>query len=366
MAAPLLRRMGHRHMADPRRCPASPRIRPATPRPPRCRCPTIRPSGGSATTRASSPALNVATAAEQRLLRSAERRALRAQRIAREPDFVALMPQLRDDSVTSWVKLENLDDDDAAPRFDFMQILAGKDAWKPILIAAQKQAKAAAGARAPMVAPAPGDPDGRYFVGSKPCETCHAGLFDDFQQTVMGRNIKSGKITPQGKMECETCHGPGSAHVNGGGGREKGGIRSFRLTDSRGVDIEDFNGVCLSCHERATSTYWQGSAHETRGAGLRRLPHRDAQDLAAQSAEDRAGDGHLLPVPQGAQGPAAAQLAHADAREQDHLRQLPQPARQPDRKAAARGDRSTTPATPATPTSAGRSCSNMRRCARTA
>jgi DmsE family decaheme c-type cytochrome len=116
-----------------------------------------------------------------------------------------------------------------------------------------------------MVAPAPGDPDGRYFVGSKPCETCHAGLFDEFQLTVMGRNIKSGKITAQGKMECETCHGPGSAHVNGGGGREKGGIRSFRLTDSRGVDVEDFNGVCLSCHERGDRTYWQNSAHESRG-----------------------------------------------------------------------------------------------------
>ena len=200
---------------------------------------------------------------------------------------------------------------------------------KPVLIAAQKQPKAAAAsARAPMVAPAPGDPDGRYFVGSKPCETCHAGLFDEFQQTVMGRNIKSGKITPQGKMECETCHGPGSGHVNGGGGREKGGIRSFRLTDSRGVDVEDFNGVCLSCHETRRPDLLEGFGPRVARPGLRQLPHRDAQGVAAQSAQDRAGDGHLLPVPQGPQGPGAAQLAHAGAREQDHLRQLPQPARQ--------------------------------------
>ncbi|WP_414709607.1 DmsE family decaheme c-type cytochrome [Rhodopseudomonas sp.] len=219
-------------------------------------------------------AMRLATAAEQRILRGHEQRRLRAQRAPREPDYVALMPQPREELVKTWVALENLEDallDDtpqSTPQLDFIQILAGKnDSWKPILIAVQKQTAVAAGgsARAPMVAPAPGDPDGRYFVGSKPCETCHAGLFDEFQQTVMGRNIKSGKVTPQGKMECETCHGPGSAHVNGGGGREKGGIRSFRLTDSRGVDVADFNGVCLSCHEKGDQTYWQSSAHESRG-----------------------------------------------------------------------------------------------------
>ncbi|WP_415914715.1 DmsE family decaheme c-type cytochrome [Rhodopseudomonas palustris] len=213
-------------------------------------------------------AMKVATTAEQRILRGHEQRHLRAQRVRHEPDYVALMPEPREATVKTWVALENFEDNpDTPPQFDFVQILAAKtDGWKPILIAVQKQTQAAVGsARAPMVAPAPGDPDGRYFVGSKPCETCHAGLFDEFQQTVMGRNIKSGKLTPQGKMECETCHGPGSAHVNGGGGREKGGIRSFRLTDSRGVDVADFNGVCLSCHEKGDQTYWQSSAHESRG-----------------------------------------------------------------------------------------------------
>ena len=214
----------------------------------------------------------VARPVEERLLRAAERRLQRAQQapLARERDYATLMPANVPDEgmVTTWVALDQVEDSfEAAPRFDFVQILAAKtDSMKPVLIAAQKQPKAAAAsARAPMVAPAPGDPDGRYFVGSKPCETCHAGLFDEFQQTVMGRNIKSGKVTPQGKMECESCHGPGSAHVNGGGGREKGGIRSFRLTDSRGVDVEEFNGVCLSCHEKGDQTYWKGSQHETRG-----------------------------------------------------------------------------------------------------
>ncbi|MCG6206506.1 DmsE family decaheme c-type cytochrome [Rhodopseudomonas sp. HC1] len=211
---------------------------------------------------------SIATTAEQRVLRFHETRKALAAMPARAPDFALQMQDPRDDTTLSnWVAIENFDDSiDRPQRFDFVQILAGKgEDWQPILIAAQKQPKAAAGSRAPMVAPAPGDPDGRYFVGSKPCETCHAGLFDEFQQTVMGRNIKSGKMTPQGKMECETCHGPGSGHVNGGGGREKGGIRSFRLNDSRGVDIAEYNGVCLTCHEKGDQTYWQGSPHESRG-----------------------------------------------------------------------------------------------------
>jgi DmsE family decaheme c-type cytochrome len=212
--------------------------------------------------------VKVATGIEQRILRAHERRGLRAQRAARQPDYVAQMPEARDDGlVTTWVALDQLDDSaDQTPRFDFVQILAARsEDRKPILIAAQKQPKSAVGARAPMVAPAPNDPEGRYFVGSKPCETCHAGLFDEFGETLMGRGIKSGKITTQGKMECETCHGPGSGHVNGGGGREKGGIRSFRLNDARGVDVEDYNGICLNCHEKGEQTYWRASVHESRG-----------------------------------------------------------------------------------------------------
>lgn len=170
--------------------------------------------------------LRLTTLSEKRILRSHQTRHTLAARLAREPDYVAEMPEpVRDAAtVTTWVALENFDDTIEQPKlFGFIEILAAKaDDSRPVLMVATREPRAAAAGRAPMVAPAPGDPDGRYFVGSKPCETCHAGLFDEFQQTVMGRNIKSGKVTPQGKMECETCHGPGSAHVNGGGGREKG------------------------------------------------------------------------------------------------------------------------------------------------
>ena len=82
-------------------------------------------------------------------------------KLTREPDYATLMPAIVPDEpmVTTWVALDQVEDSfEAAPRFDFVQILSAKtDAARPVLIAAQKQPKAAAAssARAPMVAPAP-------------------------------------------------------------------------------------------------------------------------------------------------------------------------------------------------------------------
>jgi DmsE family decaheme c-type cytochrome len=95
-------------------------------------------------------------------------------------------------------------------------------------------------------------------VGEKVCMTCHAGHAAEFSKTMMGR-IASTKKT----MNCETCHGPGSAHVKAGGGRGVGGIISFRPNDSSRT-TEENNAICLSCHEKGDRTYWKGSAHEVR------------------------------------------------------------------------------------------------------
>jgi len=48
-------------------------------------------------------------------------------------------------------------------------------------------------------------------VGGKVCLGCHTNLSDTFSHTLMGRLIT------QGKLDCETCHGPGSAHVRANG-----------------------------------------------------------------------------------------------------------------------------------------------------
>ena len=99
-----------------------------------------------------------------------------------------------------------------------------------------------------------------HVIGSQACQTCHAPLIAEFQKTIMGQINTSAK--GRGKFECENCHGPGSAHVQAGGGRGVGGILSFGADDPRSVD--ERNGICLACHQRGQRTYWSGSVHQTR------------------------------------------------------------------------------------------------------
>ena len=58
-----------------------------------------------------------------------------------------------------------------------------------------------------QTSPAPG----ATRVGSTVCLGCHADQISAFAYTEMGRLFK------QGKLECETCHGPGSVHIHAAG-----------------------------------------------------------------------------------------------------------------------------------------------------
>ncbi len=101
--------------------------------------------------------------------------------------------------------------------------------------------------------------DEATYVGTKVCLGCHQAEAAVFSKTLMGR---IGKVQP-GTMECENCHGPGSAHAKAGGGRGVGGIISFRPNDVSHTADQD-NAICLGCHDKGAHILWRGSTHQTR------------------------------------------------------------------------------------------------------
>jgi DmsE family decaheme c-type cytochrome len=103
------------------------------------------------------------------------------------------------------------------------------------------------------------------YVGSQACVKCHRDQFGAFSQTLHGEIFLKHPRNEQEKEGCESCHGPGSNHV-----RTKetdsgnvGDIISFSKDAVR--PVAERNAICLTCHERADRTYWDGSTHETRG-----------------------------------------------------------------------------------------------------
>ena len=78
------------------------------------------------------------------------------------------------------------------------------------------------------------------FVGSETCRACHEPQFDSVAKTTHGK--LEGMVDWEGKaVGCESCHGPGREHVEGGGDITK--IRVFKDMDPKAV-----SETCLTCH----------------------------------------------------------------------------------------------------------------------
>ena len=93
---------------------------------------------------------------------------------------------------------------------------------------------------APQAAAAPAGTPGAQYVGSDTCKGCHEDLFKNIETTPHWQtNFKKG--LGQEWHGCESCHGPGSAHVDGGGDKTK----IFRFTEANSKEISE---RCLTCH----------------------------------------------------------------------------------------------------------------------
>jgi len=136
---------------------------------------------------------------------------------------------------------------------------------------AQQPAKPAVAAAAPT--------DSNY-VGAETCKGCHDEAFSKFSKTKMGRLFLHQARSPKEANACETCHGPGKAHVDAGGGKGKGGLITFAKNDK--TPVEKRNEVCLGCHTKGARLFWQGSAHESRDVACTNC-HKIMEQVSAKS-----------------------------------------------------------------------------------
>ncbi|QMV19893.1 DmsE family decaheme c-type cytochrome [Granulicella sp. 5B5] len=84
-------------------------------------------------------------------------------------------------------------------------------------------------------------PNSADFVGSETCATCHADVANRFSTNPHSRLA----LMHNGKgATCESCHGPGKAHVDSGGDITK----IFRFSQASAQQID---ATCLGCHEGA-------------------------------------------------------------------------------------------------------------------
>ena len=85
------------------------------------------------------------------------------------------------------------------------------------------------------------------YAGMDTCTTCHEDTAKAFMRTPHAGNIQG----------CEGCHGPGQAHVDGGGDKTK--IRNFKT-----LSAVDSSATCMECHNKGGQKHWMGSSHDSR------------------------------------------------------------------------------------------------------
>jgi DmsE family decaheme c-type cytochrome len=102
---------------------------------------------------------------------------------------------------------------------------------------------------------APPPTTGQDYAGEDTCLGCHTDKAEGYHSSPHG--IAANPRTPRAKLGCESCHGPGAAHVEAGGDPTK--IMRFAATPPR-----EASATCLTCHARGGHAAWEGSPHDVR------------------------------------------------------------------------------------------------------
>lgn len=84
------------------------------------------------------------------------------------------------------------------------------------------------------------EPASSDYVGAETCKQCHSEIYESWAKTPHWRTTLDTKGGPS-HQGCEGCHGPGRAHVEGGGDKTK----IYVFTEHSPTEI---NTRCLTCH----------------------------------------------------------------------------------------------------------------------
>ena len=105
-------------------------------------------------------------------------------------------------------------------------------------------------------APPPAAPQATGFVGEDTCVTCHEPEGKGLHTTLHGKAQNARTPAARAGQSCETCHGPGQAHVDTG---DKTKIKRFDA-----MSAKDVNATCLTCHSKGSHAQWNGGMHDAR------------------------------------------------------------------------------------------------------
>jgi predicted CXXCH cytochrome family protein len=89
---------------------------------------------------------------------------------------------------------------------------------------------------------APLEIPGAHFVGNQVCAQCHTQIARAFPASPHARMVSENSAIPGG-ASCEACHGPGSMHVEAGGGAK------FIINPGKAPD------ACFRCHLRTQAEF---------------------------------------------------------------------------------------------------------------
>ncbi|MEO8256477.1 MAG: DmsE family decaheme c-type cytochrome [Acidobacteriota bacterium] len=94
------------------------------------------------------------------------------------------------------------------------------------------------------------------FVGDDTCIACHESEGKTLRGTLHGKAQNARTPAAKTGQACESCHGPGQAHVDTG---DKTKIKVFTA-----MSPKDANSTCLTCHSKGSHAQWNGGMHDAR------------------------------------------------------------------------------------------------------